>query len=139
MHSGVAVSSDSLAAFEELKMGHHATLAAALFKLDSFLSSIVVDSVHSGLSYADFLALLPRDECRFCVVDFEFEAEPGMLRDKLVLIAWAPDAADVKDKVVYATSKNYFRNQLDGIIAEVQATSLHEAAHHEVLSRLIRL
>ena len=37
-------------------------------------------------------------------------------------VAWSPDTARVRSKMIYASSKDRFKRELDGIQVELQAT-----------------
>lgn len=46
--------------------------------------------------------------------------------EKLVFLNWAPDNAKVKAKMMYASTKDFFKGHLDGISAEFQASDLDD-------------
>ena len=45
--------------------------------------------------------------------DFEFTNADNMLISKLLFVIWGPDAAPIKNRVLYATAKESFRKYLD--------------------------
>lgn len=49
--------------------------------------------------------------------------------DSVVLTCRSPDDAPVRQKMVYASSKDALRKQLVGIAAEIQATSYDEITY----------
>ena len=40
------------------------------------------------LRYDDFVNAIPKDEPRYCVVDFEYTTEDGRKQEKLVFVFW---------------------------------------------------
>jgi len=54
--------------------------------------------------------------------------------------AWSrsPDTSKVKNKMVYASSKDTFRQQLDGVQIELQATDASELDYSVITERALR-
>jgi len=61
------------------------------------------------------------------------------MRDKILFYIWSPDNARIKDKMMFAASKEYIRKKLDGIFTEIQCTDLSETAHDVVLDKVLRM
>lgn len=66
-----------------------------IFDLEKNLTEIVVGKTGDKAldknyeeAYEEFLEVLPPDECRWIVYDFEFEKEEGGRRNKLIFISW---------------------------------------------------
>ncbi|RRT35652.1 hypothetical protein BHE74_00055485 [Ensete ventricosum] len=72
--------------------------------------------------YDDFTASLPTNECRYAIYDFDFVTEENCQKSKIFFIAWSPDTSRVRSKMLYASSKDRFKRELDGIQVELQAT-----------------
>jgi len=87
--------------------------------------------------YDTFVNHLPETACRYAVYDFAFEKEGGK-RNKLTFFSWAPDNAKIKDKMVFASSKDVLRRALVGISAEIQGTDFDEVAYESVLDKVTR-
>jgi cofilin len=51
-------------------------------------------------------------------------------------ICRAPDTAKIKQKMLYASSKDALRKKLVGIATEIQATDLSEIAYDVVLDKV---
>ncbi len=66
------------------------------------------------------------------VFDYRAAAADGAPLSKLVFFNWAPDAARVKAKMMYASTKDFFKGHLDGVSAEFQASEREEVAEAEV-------
>jgi len=80
----------------------------------------------SQASFGQFLEKLPEDDCRYAVYDFEYEGAEGVMASKIFFVAWSPDTARVKAKMLYASTKDTFRQALDGVQLELQATDMAE-------------
>jgi len=123
--SGMAVDNECKIKFLELKSKR--THRFITYKIDEKLQQITVDKIGTpGQTYDDFTASLPEKECRYAVYDFDFVTEENCQKSKIFFIAWSPDTSRVRNKMLYASSKDRFRRELDGIQCEVQATDASE-------------
>ncbi|EIM86005.1 uncharacterized protein STEHIDRAFT_122014 [Stereum hirsutum FP-91666 SS1] len=136
MASGVAVNPACLEAFQELKLGKKTKYL--IFAISKDLTEIVVEKKSTSTSYDEFVADLPEAECRWAIYDFEFEKEGAGIRNKICFISWSPDDSKVKQKMLFASSKDALRRALVGIAAEIQATDFSEVAHESVLDKVSR-
>ncbi|CAL5379113.1 unnamed protein product [Camellia sinensis] len=73
-------------------------------------------------SYEDFTTSLLADECRYAVYDFDFMTAENVPKSRIFFISWSPDTSRVRSKMIYASSKDRFKRELDGIQVELQAT-----------------
>ncbi|XP_042054572.1 actin-depolymerizing factor 10-like [Salvia splendens] len=123
--SGVAVHDECKLTFLELKARrNHRYLT---FKLDDGLQQVVVDKIGGqGESYEDFCKSLPDDDCRYAVFDYDFTTNENCHKSKIFFFAWSPDVAKVRTKMLYASSKDRFKRELDGIQVELQVTDPSE-------------
>jgi cofilin len=101
-------------------------------------SQIIIESkVEKCDRYEDFVAELPENDCRYAVYDFEFEKSPGEgMRNKICFVVWVPDTSKVRQKMLYASSKDALRKKLVGIATEIQATDMSEVSKETVLERV---
>lgn len=136
MASGVGVNPACLEEFQDLKLRKKAKYL--IFTLNKDNTEIVVDKKSDSATYDDFINDLPETECRWAVYDFEFEKEDGGKRNKICFIAWSPDDAKIKQKMLFASSKEALRRSLVGIAVEIQATDLSEVAYESVLDKASR-
>ncbi|KDQ62618.1 hypothetical protein JAAARDRAFT_54545 [Jaapia argillacea MUCL 33604] len=134
--SGVAVSSECLSEYQTLKLGKK--LKYIIFTLNKDNTEIIVEKTSNSHEYEDFLADLPEGDCRYAVYDYEYELEEGGKRNKLAFVAWSPDDARVKRKMLFASSKDAIRRSLVGIAVEIQGTDLSEVAFETVVAKLGR-
>lgn len=51
---------------------------------------------------------------------------------KLVFINWAPDVSPVKSKMMYASTKDFFKTKLNGISLEFQGSDIDEISDNEI-------
>jgi len=112
-----------ITAFNGLKTKR--TLRFVTFKIDT--SKVVLDvEGAAGKTYDDFIATLPENDCRYGVYDHEWTDGEGCMKSKIVFIAWSPDTAKVRTKMLYAASKDSFKNALQGVQVEMQACDFSE-------------
>ncbi|CAN6871171.1 unnamed protein product, partial [Brassica oleracea] len=119
--SGMAVHDDCKLKFLELKAKR--TFRFIVYKIEEQQKQVVVEKLgEPGQSHDDFAASLPADECRYAVFDFDFVTAESCQKSKIFFVAWSPDTARVRSKMIYASSKDRFKRELDGIQVELQAT-----------------
>jgi len=98
---------------------------------------IIVEKTAEKATYDDFLSHLPAEDCRYAVFDFEYEVSASEgVRNKICFYVWAPDSSRVKQKMLYASSKDALRKKLVGISSEVQGTDYSEVDYNTVLERI---
>ncbi|KAF9066747.1 actin depolymerizing factor [Rhodocollybia butyracea] len=125
--SGISVNNECLEVYQALKLGKK--MKYIIFNINSNNTEIVVDKKSESKEYDDFIADLPELECRWAVYDFEYKTDEGGIRNKLCFYMWSPDTAKIKNKMLFASSKDALRKRLDGIAIEVQGTEFSEVAH----------
>ncbi|MFE5326186.1 actin-binding ADF family protein [Embleya sp. NPDC056575] len=136
MASGVGVNDQCLQEYQALKLKK--TYKYIVFNLNKDNTEIIVEKTSTSQDYDDFIADLPETECRWAVYDFEFEKEGAGKRNKLTFVSWAPDTAKVKQKMLFASSKDALRRSLVGIAVEIQGTEYSEVAYESVLDKANR-
>ena len=57
----------------------------------------------------------------------------------LFIVFRSPDTSKVKQKMLYASSKEALRKKLDGIYTEIQCTDLSEVSYETVLDKVTRM
>jgi len=66
---------------------------------------------------------LPNEGCRYGVFDVEYtDPKTGGQRNKIVFFQWCPDVCKVREKMIYASSKDELKKRLVGIATEVQGS-----------------
>eukprot|EP01086_Lenisia_limosa_P010135 TRINITY_DN34091_c0_g1_i1.p2 TRINITY_DN34091_c0_g1~~TRINITY_DN34091_c0_g1_i1.p2 ORF type:complete len:146 (-),score=60.19 TRINITY_DN34091_c0_g1_i1:86-502(-) len=138
MSSGAGVSDECVTAFQELKLSH--SLRYVVFKLNDDFSEVIVEKKGENRSceYSEFTDNLPEADCRYAIYDYEYDFEGGK-RSKILFVVWAPDAAKIKSKMLYASTKDIIRKKFVGIGVEIQATDIAEIENSEVLEKVNRV
>ncbi|XP_074352839.1 uncharacterized protein LOC141691991 [Apium graveolens] len=132
--SGMSVHDDCKLKFMELKSKRNYRYIT--YKIED--QQVVVDKLGGpDESYDDFSNSLPADECRYAIYDFDFTTVENCQKSKIFFVAWSPDTSKVRMKMVYASSKDRFKRELDGIGAELQATDPSEMSLDVVKSRAV--
>jgi len=135
MTTGVQVDSTVINDFNEFKMSNKHRFI--LFKVSDDKKSIIVDKKGDiSQTYGHFISALPTNDCRYGVVNFEYNTESDGKRSKIVFFNWAPETAPIKSKMVYAGTKNDLKKALVGLSIEIQGTDLAEVDEKEVLLKL---
>eukprot|EP00890_Picochlorum_soloecismus_P004579 jgi/Picsp_1/5121/NSC_02484-R1_actin-depolymerizing factor len=129
--SGISLSSDAVNIFYLIRS--KSKYRWVLWKVNDEATEVVIDSVGDPSStYQDFLDALPQNDCRYGVYDYEFVAQDGQTHSKIVFINWAPDTAKVKSKMMYASTKDFFKSRLEGLSVEFQGSDYDEISDEEV-------
>ncbi|KAL9283198.1 putative actin-depolymerizing factor domain, ADF/Cofilin, ADF-H/Gelsolin-like domain superfamily [Arabidopsis thaliana] len=132
--SGMAVEDECKLKFLELKAKRNYRFI--IFRIDG--QQVVVEKLGSPQeNYDDFTNYLPPNECRYAVYDFDFTTAENIQKSKIFFIAWSPDSSRVRMKMVYASSKDRFKRELDGIQVELQATDPSEMSLDIIKSRAL--
>ncbi|KAH8030457.1 hypothetical protein HPB51_006889 [Rhipicephalus microplus] len=125
--AGVTVSEGAKTAYDELRRDKKHRYV--LFKLTE---GNVIETDTTGersATVADFLEKLQHsyaDQCRWVVFDHTVKREDGATVDQKVFICWSPEQANVRQKMIYSSSKNILRVQLVGISRELKASGVEE-------------
>ncbi|KAJ4824892.1 hypothetical protein Tsubulata_007204, partial [Turnera subulata] len=123
--SGMAVKDDCKLKFMELKSKRNYRFI--VFKIDESILQVTVEKLgNPEETYDDFTQSLPANECRYAVYDFDFTTDENVQKSKIVFIAWSPETSRVRSKMLYASTKDRFKRELDGIQLELQATDPSE-------------
>ncbi|CAD5196574.1 actin-depolymerizing factor 1-like [Musa acuminata AAA Group] len=134
--SGMAVSDECKLKFLELKAKRN--FRFIVFKIDERIQQVMVEKLgQPGETYDDFAASMPADECRYAVFDFDFVTDEHCQKSKIFFISWSPDTSRVRSKMLYASSKDRFKRELDGIQVELQATDPSEMSIDIVKGRAL--
>ncbi|CZT22766.1 related to Actin-depolymerizing factor 1 [Ramularia collo-cygni] len=111
------VTDDCIAKFEQLKLKK--AYKYILYKVNTQSSSIVVDKTGpSNASDEDFIAAFPTDECRYAVYSTTAE--------RILFINFPADGANMRSKMILASSRDTLRRRLAGVQKEYEATDLDE-------------
>ncbi|XP_047306314.1 uncharacterized protein LOC124909705 [Impatiens glandulifera] len=132
--SGTAVEDDCKIKFGELKAKR--IYRFIVFKIEG--QTVVVEKLGGPKEdYDNFTASLPTDECRYAVFDFDYTTDENVQKSKIIFVAWSPESSKVRMKMVYASSKDRFKRELDGIQVELQATDPSEMSFDIIKGRAL--
>ncbi|KAF9054936.1 actin depolymerizing factor [Hymenopellis radicata] len=134
--SGISATPQCLEEFQVLKLGKKTKYI--IFRISDDAKEIVVEKTSDSASYDDFIADLPEAACRWAVYDFEFEKEGEGKRNKICFYSWSPDDAKIKDKMLFASSKDALRRTLVGVALEIQGTDFSEVSFESILEKAQR-
>ncbi|XP_042979348.1 actin-depolymerizing factor 7-like isoform X1 [Carya illinoinensis] len=134
--SGMAVHDDCKLKFLELKAKRNYRFI--VFKIEEKIQQVIVEKLgNPDETYDDFAASMPENECRYAVFDFDFTTNENCQKSKIFFISWAPDTSRVRSKMLYASSKDRFRRELDGVQVELQATDPSEMSFDIIKGRAL--
>ncbi|KAI9095928.1 hypothetical protein DFS34DRAFT_594941 [Phlyctochytrium arcticum] len=149
MSSGVGVQDSAVEAFQDLKLKKKYRFI--LYKINDTNTEIAVEKTVENADYEAFVTSLPADQCRYCVYDFQYDTSGEGIRNKILFYVWnkgesakftyrrSPDTSKIKQKMLYAASKDALRKKLDGIYTEIQCTDLSEVSYETVLDKVTRM
>jgi len=83
------------------------------------------------------LDALPENDVRYAVIDIFYDTNEGS-RTEIYFIAWAPDTATIKRKMLCASSKDALKNALQGIRNHIQATCKADLDLNAIISEKIK-
>merc|ERR1711892_905070 len=90
-------------------------------------NTIIVEKQGSrDQTYDDFVSELPENDCRYGLIDLEFETDDGRPTSKLVFISWNPDSAPIRPKMMFGGSKEAIKAALPGVGIHINATDFAE-------------
>jgi len=133
--SGVACDDACVAEFNDMKIKH--TKRYLIFKIENKKQIIIEDSGPKDKTYEDFVtAITSTGEPRYAVVDVEYETDDGRPQEKLAFIMFSPDTCGVKDKMLYASSKDAIKKKLVGFAKELQCNDASELEKDEIVKAM---
>ncbi|MET7636677.1 actin-binding ADF family protein [Streptomyces sp. NPDC001773] len=132
MSGGIPVEDSCIKAFHVLKSKRNVN--TVIYRLSDNLETVTTD-FKGNLTHDELLEALPAAETRFVIYDPVFATADGTRKDKIVLISWCPEAAEIEQRVAHSTTRNALRDLLDGVQAYVQATDLSDVEYDELVSR----
>merc|ERR1712048_514132 len=109
------------------------SLAYVLFKIQDKKEIVVDTEGDASKSFDDFKGALPEAEPRYALVDIHYKTDDGRDQSKLTFVMWSPDdKVGVKEKMLYASSKDAIKKKFTGIMKELQANDMGDLGEKEV-------
>lgn len=84
-------------------------------------------------SWNDMLKALPTDGPRYIVTQYNWDLGLDGKRSRTVFILWVPEKSTLKNKMIYAASKQSFRQALTGVQVDVAASDPSELTSERML------
>ena len=123
--SGIKVTQQAVDVFQDMK--HKKKYRYLVFDIDYKAGVVVLKETGAyDAPYDDFMETLPDADCRYGIYDYDYTNDDGCKLSVFVFVMWSPDISPIKRKMLYASTKEYFRDCLDGTSVEIQATDISE-------------
>ncbi|KAI7805830.1 non-muscle cofilin 1, partial [Triplophysa rosa] len=131
--SGVAISDEVVKYYDLIRVRKQGEQERERFKLvmmriSDDQKSIIVDhdnclrnkDVENAADiFEAVVSKLPPKECRYCLYDCHY-ATTESVKEDLIFIMWAPESANLKSKMLYASSRNDLKKKIPGLKFEWQ-------------------
>merc|ERR1711935_500380 len=103
------------------------------FKIENKKEIVVDADGPVSETFDDFVKALPEAEPRYALIDIDYMSEDGRPQSKLTFVMWSPDdKCGVRDKMLYASSKDAIKKKLTGIMKELQANDMSDLTDEEI-------
>jgi len=102
-------------------------------------SQIVIESTGPiEYDYEKFYEVITKikDECRYALADLEVTTSDGRPTSKMVFIAWSPDTAKIKSKMLYVSGKEDIKRVLVGVGIHLDAKDETEIEKNYVMDSI---
>ncbi|KAF3931088.1 Cofilin [Dactylellina cionopaga] len=131
--ASIAISPESIAAHQDLRQGNSRYI---ILKLNAGNTKVIVEKTAPLSSkYDEFLADLPQEECRFGIYNYEHKSKDES-KSKIIFIRWFPEAAKVKDSMMYASCVDKFKRGLDGVPKDILASVMSDLEEANIRERI---
>eukprot|EP01084_Bolivina_argentea_P063261 115559_1 len=141
MSTGVTVDDEVVSQFNSFKLKKEPyNHRFYVYKISDDATQIVIDCHgEKSCTYDNFVEKLPANECRYAIFDLDYTTKDGRPGNKIVFITWTPDTAKVRNKMMYAGSKESIKTALVGVQVHLQATDQSELERNHVIATLERV
>lgn len=132
--TGVTVSSEVTTSFNKFKLQQEPYKIRYFIYVIKDKKTIEIEKTgERNKTFDDFVADLPENDCRYGLIDVEFETADGRPTSKIVFITWNPDTAPVRPKMLYSGSKEALKSALLGVGIMINATDMSELDFEEAI------
>ena len=108
-----------------------------IYKIDEAESEIVPEKDgHSSATYDDFLAALPKDECRWGLCEMDLGWYGSLCSFEPVFFTWLPDAAPASQKALYEQSREILTQGFDQVMVFHTVANLADLSHEAMVNRM---
>jgi cofilin len=134
MTTGLAVSDDCLAKFNQLKWRNE--YGYIIYVIED-KREIVVDKVGaSDATIDDLRAQLSNKQPAYIVFKMKYMSKGGEPNSKDVFMLWLPDTAKAPAKMLYSAGKDNIRKKLEGVV-EYEANDLGEVTVEAIVAKVV--
>lgn len=124
--TGVVADEEVANLFSAFKLQQGEKLRYYIYMIKDKKTIVIESKGPRTATYAEFCAALPENDCRYGLIDLEFNTDDGRPTSKLVLLTWNPDTAPVRNKMLYSGSKEALKTALPGVGIHINATDAAE-------------
>lgn len=140
MASGVGIDDKCKERYTKLKQRKE-NLKYIIYRLSDDHKKIIIESEGTNDKvYEDFVnelkAASALNQCRYAVYNAEY-TKKDIKKDKVLFFFWAPDTCSIKQKMMYASSKDAFKGTLEPGIYVIQANDEGDLDYKEIEADLI--
>jgi len=140
MASGVGIDDTCKERYNKLKQRKD-DLKYIIYRLSDDHKKIIIDKEGTNdETYEDFVnelkAASTMNQCRYAVYNAEY-TKKDIKKDKVLFFFWAPDTISIKQKMMYASSKDAFKHTLEPGILVIQANDEGDLDYKEIEADLI--
>jgi len=120
MRGGIEPDENIISQYQDLKKGH--TIKTMIFSIENDKLEIVFKG-DKNFAYKDLFDLLPANEPRLILYDFDYETLEKIPRktSKIILILWCPMSSVALKRFVYSNSVKGIADSLGGVQSIFQA------------------
>jgi len=137
--TGVAVSDEVSTSFNKFKLGQEPyKLRYFIYEIKNKKEIVIASQGDRSKTYDDFVEELPENDCRYGVIDVDFETADGRPTSKIVFISWNPDTASIRPKMLYSGSKEALKSALLGVGIHINATDHSELDFEEAILPVVK-
>ena len=137
--TGVEVSDEVATSFNKFKLGQEPyKLRYFIYEIKDKKTIVIEKQGAREKTYDDFVEELPENDCRYGLIDIEFETDDGRPTSKIVFISWNPDTASVRPKMLYSGSKEALKSALVGVGIHINATDHSELDFEESILPVVK-
>ena len=131
--SGIKINPECVSEFNDFKMGR-SKFSYLTFAVSADLKEIKIERRGATEeSWDSMIKSLPADAPRYIVTHYHWNQGLDGKRSRTVFIHWSPQNTALKSKMIYAASKQSFKQCLTGLQVDVQADGPAELTNERVL------
>eukprot|EP00804_Cyclotella_cryptica_P026034 CCRYP_019301-RA/>CCRYP_019301-RA protein AED:0.08 eAED:0.08 QI:156/0/0.5/1/0/0.5/2/1440/143 len=137
--TGVSVDDEVASTFQKFKLQQEPyKLRYFIYQIKDKKTIVIEKQGDRNKTYDDFVGELPENDCRYGLIDIEFETDDGRPTSKLVFISWNPDTASVRPKMLYSGSKEALKSALVGVGIHINATDHSELDYESAILPVVK-